>query len=302
MTSESRSILALVLQHVEGVGRVASRKLLASFNSIDDLVACPLEQIIVRLKGIGGAAAIAAKLHDETYLAELTASAGAELKELDRRRIRLLSSGGTDWPEALSALPNRFAPSLLYTFGGLELLARKSVAFVSDKRLEDAHFDHVQRLAKRLLREGIPITIGLGSGVDVVLAKLAVDTGSQPGLGICVAGEGLARISTAVRPVVAQVERLGGVLVSSFEMGHGPFDHDYNERILVQAALSTAVVVCAPIPLDDGDGQDSPIGQLISWCHEQRKPVFSIGPGTGRSDVHPLLTEGDDEWVLAALN
>ncbi len=295
-----RTLLALCLQQIDGLGRVGIRRLLDSFRSLEELASCPLEQIIVRLKGIANASAIAARLHDQEETSVWADRAKVELDELLRRNVKPLTSGCPEWPDSLSKLPNRFAPAIVYCYGATSLLTASSVAFVSEAEIGDEAFGHLQRLASAILSRQIAVISGVESGVDVVLAKLSVDSDVRVGRSICVANTGLAKIPSRIRPIVSQVARNGGVLVSSFAMAHGPFSHDSLERTLIQSALGTVVVLCGDIP-DPDEASSHPFNQVARYCHDVKKPVFSIGGHSQRTDIHPLRSESDDEWVIASV-
>src|SRR5690606_30639695 len=108
-----------------------------------------------------------------------------------------------------------------------------------------------------------------------------------------VAACGMARLQPAFRPAVSAAVRGGGLFVSPFAMEHGPFEHDDQDRLLVQTAVAQAVVFVDPRP-------ETPEAAAMAWALEAGMPVFGLAPGALPERVHALRTDVDVDWVAAA--
>jgi hypothetical protein len=106
----------------------------------------------------------------------------------------------------------------------------------------------------------------------------------------------MTRIPPPMRPVISATVKAGGLLLSPFAMDHGPFEHDDKERALVLAALAQTCVFFEPVP-------DTPEWRAMTWAVEAGRPVFGAA-AEGHplpAPVHPLHSEVDFDWVLAAV-
>ncbi len=283
---------AHALLSMEGVGRVTAGRLLRHFATYDTLLRYPREQVLTRLKGLPNAADLVARLLDREGMAPVLTAAAQAVRTLREKGIHVFSAGAPGWPEALEALPRSLRPVLLYGFGSTQVFARSRVALLARPPFSDAAFDRAQDLVRTLTLQGVSLVTGVASGFDTVVHKVA---GDAPAPALLVAHSGLARIPTPMRAVATRVVRRGGLLLSSFPMDRGPYEHDDRERALVQAALCGACVFLEPRP-------DTPEMQALEWALEAGRSVFGIAaPQHALPDrVHRLEGAVDFEWVLAA--
>lgn len=289
-------LFALTLSRTEGVGRVTAGRLLAHFPTYDALLAYPREQVLTRLKGIPGGAAIVARLFDdEAFRAEMQASE-AILKTLAERRVAVMTPRDAAWPRGLDDLPPARRPFLLYAFGNAAALEAPLAAFLAAHPLAEDGFERAQDLARFLAGHHICPATAAASGFDVVVNKIARDTPGTPAP-VLVAGCGMARLQPPLRPVVSTAVRSGGLFLSPFPMEHGPFPHDEHDRALLQAALTRVSVFVTPAP-------DTPEWHAMRWALDAGRAVFAFAnpaqPLPPR--VHVLASPVDYEWVLAAVH
>ncbi|MDX1439214.1 MAG: DNA-processing protein DprA [Rubricoccaceae bacterium] len=297
--SASRPIdpaFALALLSLEGVGRVTAHKIMERFPNYDDLLACPHEQVLLRIKGTPRADQLVRKLFDVDVLVPAIEHQHAIIRNMDERNISLLTSGHPSWPSQLDVLPRSDRPVVLYAFGHPSILAANSVALFGSEGISASAFEVAQTLASKLIKEGITLCTAARTGFDAVLHRLCAD-GSHPC--IMVAHCGLARIDHRARASVAQAVKAGGVLISSFPMSHGPFDHDDTERALLQAVLGGPAAFFDP-------QKHSPESTAMQWAIHAKKPVFGLSTETGNTaeslpdHVHVLKRPVDYDWVIAA--
>lgn len=290
----SAHLLALALLSTDGIGRVTAGRLLREVESYDELLRFPREQILTRLRGVPNASLLVEHLLDEPAMRERLAKAAGTIAGLGQRGVSLVTRRDPEWPGGLDALPRGSRPVVLYTYGTRRLLVQPLVAFLARAPLDGEAFERAQALVRHLAGLGIGVATGAASGFDVVAHKLtAMGLVRQPSA--LVASAGLSRIPPNMRPTVSLAVRAGGLVLSAFDMDHGPYEHDDRERALVQAALSSAVVAVDPRP-------ETPEWEALSWALEAKRPVFAIPGETADlpERVHPVSSDVDFEWVAAA--
>lgn len=294
MGASASARLVLALLRMEGVGRVTAGRLAAHFASYADLRRYPREQVLARIKGAPRAADLVGRLMDPAEMQPHLDAADAQLQQLARQRVRLLTPSDAGWPGRLEALPRAQRPVLLYVYGDAAALRLPSVALFARPPLRDDAFEQAQHLARHLKTHHLPPVTSAAHGFDIVITKImATGASSAPSVLVCAAGMGV--LPPSMRPTASLAARSGGALLSPFPMQHGPYDHDDKERSLLQAALSRACVFVEPHP-------QSPEWLALTWALEAGRPVFGIpAPDTPLPDrVHPLNSPVDFDWVVAA--
>ena len=263
-----RAAFALALLSLDGVGRVTAHRVLAHFDGPAALRSTPREQVLLRIKGAPRAEALAAALQahalgDAVVRAQASADADAA------RGISTLAPGGDAWPAGLDALPPPQRPVVLRAYGPVGALGAPLVSILAVAPLAAEAFEGAERLVGAAAARGVAPVLGAETGVDLALLKRALGGGVRP---VVVAGAGLARVERSMRPALSQLTRAGGLLVSPFEMAHGPFEHDLKERALVAAALGRTVCAVAPAA---GSAEDA----AAAWAAEARRPLVALAPG-----------------------
>jgi predicted Rossmann fold nucleotide-binding protein DprA/Smf involved in DNA uptake len=272
---------ALALLDVEGVGRATANRILGRFSSPEALAATPREQVLVRLKGTPAAAAVVERLL-APGLAVAVEKARERVQALASRRIVLLAPGHAHWPAGLASVAPAHRPVVLWTYGNTACLSGPTVAVLGPTPLPPDEYEAAQALTRRLIAEAIVPVLGLRPGFDVALHRMAAAAGRPA---VAVAPCGLARVDGSVRPGATAVVRAAGLLLSSFPMEHGPFDHDDVERALVQAAISRVTAAFAPAP-------GSPEGRALVWAAANGRPAFHAGEAPPGAEVSHRI--GDD--------
>jgi predicted Rossmann fold nucleotide-binding protein DprA/Smf involved in DNA uptake len=257
---------ALALLEIEGVGRATANRILARFSSPEELAATPREQVLVRLKGTPAAAAVVQRLL-EPGLRDGVATWRKRVEALASRRVIVVAPGHPHWPAGLDALAPAHRPVVMWAYGNTACLTGPTVAVLGPTPLPHHEYELAQALTRRLLAEAIVPVVGLRPGFDVALHRMAAAAGRPLA---AVAPCGLARVDGSVRSSATSVVRAGGLLVSSFPMDHGPFEHDEVERGVVQAAI--ARVTCAFAPAAGG-----PEGRALVWAAANGRPAFVAG-------------------------
>ncbi len=286
MNESSAYILALL--RIQGVGRVAAGRLAASFPNVDTLLACPREQVLLRLKGIPGKGRIAAYI--EEALPKQLPEARAALEALAQKNVHVSTMLDSDWPAGIADVPRSHRPVMLYLFGKRITLSKPWVAFVAAPPLSDTSFELAQKTIRMLADAGVVPATGAASGFDVVAHKLCNDA-DPPRPAAMVVPSGLGKLPRELRPVATATVRTGGILVSAFPMEHGPFAHDTDESAFVQTALSRAIV-CVD--------QDRTAMPALRWALDAGRPVFSIGTTPDDTRIHRLTSDLDLEWLMVA--
>ncbi len=272
---------ALALRSMDGVGRVTAARVLARFATYADLRRYGREQVLYRLKGAPSAAALVEALFDEAAMQARLDAAQHELAALHGRGVHVVTPADADWPRALDALPRAQRPFLLFGYGNRQALAAPGIAFFGRPGLAPDAFERAQATARHAAARGVAVLAGIQNGFDVAIHKV-----SAGGPAVLVAACGLARVAAPLRPVAAQRVRAGGLLLSPFEMNHGPFDHDDRERARLMAALARAVVFFNA-PLDDAEGAALDAARTLGI------PLFAADASLARREGMTLLDDSD---------
>lgn len=281
---------ALALLALDGVGRVTAHRIVERFPTPEALRATPREQVLLRLKGAPNAEATVDALLSPEALDPLLDQARAQVDALAAKGLHVLAPGDAAWPARLDRLPRSSRPLVVYAYGRLDALRRPAVAVLARAPIEAGPFEAAQALARALAGRGVGVVVGAAHGVDVALQKVAAGAGTPP---VAVVGAGLARLEPSVRPAATVLVRAGGLLLSPFPMGHGPFDHDDRERALVQAALGGAVCAVAP-------GAGTPEDRAAAWAAEAGLPLALVPPAPPDADWSAAARVAPEADALAA--
>ena len=259
---------ALALLSLDGVGRVTAHRILERFPTLDALRATPREQVLLRLKGAPHAERTVDALLTPGALAPALDRARARIEALQAKRVHVLAPGDAAWPAGLADLPRDARPAVLYAFGDLATLEARRLSFLTHAPVDGPVFETTQALARDAFARGVGPVLGARHGVDLALQKLALAAEVAV---VAVVGSGLARLDRSMRPGATALTRAGGLLLSPFSMGHGPFDHDDRERALVQAALGSAVCAASPPP-------GSSEARAAAWAASAGRPLAVVPP------------------------
>lgn len=285
----------MALLDLQGVGWVTAHKITERFPTYESLLACPHEQILIRIKGTANAESLVKKLRDKESFGSAVDRTKSLIKGMKDKNMAVLASGHPNWPTHLDKLDRPIRPVVLHTFGDTAALKRSGAAMFGLDELDADAFESAQLLADRLIEADIPLVSAARTGFDTILHKRTT-AANRPC--IMVARCGLAKIDKQARASVASAVQSGGVLVSPFAMTHGPFDHDDTERAILQSALAGPSVFFGATP-------HTPEFHAMQWAVEQNKPVFahiSVKEYTELplQHIHVIERSVDYDWVIAA--
>ena len=285
---DKAAAFALALQSMNGVGRVTAARLLHAFPAYEALAGYPREQVLLRIKRTPNAGAIAKALFDRAAMESLLCAASEEIDALLSRGIRVMSAHSECWPVALDELPPARRPLLMYAYGRTEVLATSKFVSVSCEDAEAANL--VGRLLKRISRLGYGAVLGLsGSPLPVP---------PQDGPTVLVLPMGLGKAPASVRPVMLEIVRRGGLLLSPFAMQHGVYRHDEREASLVMAALARVCVLVR------GASASSPALSAAAWAQGAGRTVCALETDAAilPQNVRIMASGADLDTLLTGLD
>ncbi len=281
----------LLLESMDGVGRVSTRKILQHFSRLEEVARFPREQALNQLKGVPSAAKLVDRLRDKGAMEASTADIEKRIFAWTQRKIVIGTFLDEGWPDRLNDLPNPHRPNAIFSYGAVEDLNRPSAAIIARGAIEEGPFEAAQKLVKLLVSRDVWVSVGITTGFDVVAIKLSLGGDLAP---MIVASCGLARVEAGMRSHAGKVVKSGGLMTSSLPMDHGPFEHDAREGYLVQTALAKAAVFVDPMP-------ESFEWAALEWALSSGMSVFAISERSLPERVHLIEDAIDMEWVVAAI-
>lgn len=162
--------------------------------------------------------------------------ARAEMVAGARAGARLLRPGDSDWPAALTDLPD--SPPLLWVRGNTALLARPMIALVGARNASSLGLRMARTLAADLSQAGYVIVSGLARGIDA-----AAHTAALPGGTAAVMAGGVDVIYPVDNLTLAGEIAAHGVIVSEQPIGLEPQSRHFPVRNRIVSGLSRAVIV-----------------------------------------------------------
>lgn len=196
------------------------------------------------------------------------ASRDEVLREIDAARdmgVRFTATGDPDYPPLLREIPD--APPVLAVRGVASMARRDGVALVGSRNASAAGLAFAERLARSLAREDFVCVSGLARGIDAVVHRATLETGT-----IAVLAGGQARPYPAEHEkLVAQIAEQG-LLVSEMPLEWEPRGRDFPRRNRIISGLSRATIVVEAARRS---------GSLITarFANEQGREVFAA-PGS----------------------
>lgn len=229
MPGESRAAyVALAL--TPGIGAARLTTLLRVFHTPDGALTAPFA-FLCTLPGISRAAA--------TAICSTRAADGARvLEELERLGGGCLLPGDAKFPACLAAIPD--PPTLLFTLGNLELLAKPAVAMVGSRDHSDYGAEVAAMVAGRAARAGLVVVSGMARGLDAVAHVAALDA---RGGTIGVLGNGLGVIYPAANRALYEQVSDQGLLLTEFPPGERPRVGSFPRRNRLISGLARVTVV-----------------------------------------------------------
>lgn len=264
----------LVLHHTPSVGAVTYRKLLAQFESPQQLLQSSLSTL--RSSGLLRAPALEFIAKGEAHW---EASIEKDLRWLEEPHSHLLTFDDERYPPLLKEISD--PPPLLYVKGEVDRLSFPQVAMVGSRNPDTQGRETARDFARRLARAGVTITSGMALGVDTESHQGALEEGGT----VAVVGTGLDRVYPAKNRALAHQIVEGGAMISEFPVGTEPHPSNFpkRNRIISGLSLGTLVVQAA-----------KKSGSLITarLAMEQGREVFAI-PGS----IHNPLARGNHQLI-----
>lgn len=205
------------------------------------------------------------------------------LDELDGRGIRLVSYGGTGYPERLGDL--KFPPPVLWLQGPGDLPGEGTVTVVGTRKATGYGRRMARDMGAGLAAAGLTVVSGMAAGVDGAAHRGALEAG---GATVGVLGSGLDHEYPASHRGLYRRMRAEGLLASEHPPEEPPQGAWFPRRNRILAALAGAVVVVqagkpsgalitADLALD--------LGRTVLAVPGPVGPAASVG-------VHGLLRDG----------
>lgn len=250
----------------------------------------PYEQAYIRLKGVANRENLIRKLKDRAFFEPELAAAYDRVSRLFNMQVELFSWDTPTWPVRLEMLEGSPKPNILYGYGNVALLNQPLIGLFGRPNLESHHFELAQDVVRFLLQENLVLMAGLQTGFDTVVHKICSTSGHPS---VMWASSGLSRVNNNIRSQAMASVRQGGLMVSSFPMQHGPYEHDEFERAKLVAATANVCLFTQP-------EAHTPEYHALELAVQLKKPVFGIMQQQIQG-VHPLASVDDFPWIKAAL-
>ncbi|MDP4803329.1 MAG: DNA-processing protein DprA [Candidatus Nanopelagicales bacterium] len=165
----------------------------------------------------------------------------AELSQVEKRNMRIVTRGDAEWPTQLEDLGER-VPRALWIDGSanVRLAAATSVAIVGARACTRYGAEAAYEIASRLTTDGVRVMSGGAFGIDAAAHRGALGAG---GITLCVLACGVdvpyPRSHDALLLQIAQQ----GALVSESPLGSGVRRQRFLSRNRIIAALTRATIV-----------------------------------------------------------
>ena len=268
----------VALNLLPSTGPILQRRALARFHDPAEIAHRLSPNGWLTLPGIGPSAV------NEILAARkgLRSRAEREVKQCERRGIRLITADDDHYPAALAELSD--APVLLYLRGSLpERIVR--VAVVGSRRATAYGRRIATGLGSSLAARGIEVVSGGARGIDTLAHRGALETGGRT---TAVLGSGLLRPYPIENEEMFEKIAERGAVLSEFPLDTRPRPENFPRRNRLISGLATAVVVVEAAPRS---------GSLITVGHalEQGREVLAV-PGPVSSEqsqgCHRLIQQG----------
>lgn len=273
---EDALLAELRLSLAPGIGPLLRKALLERFHTAQRVFSASRDS----LQSVPGIGPKLARAILESVSPE---AAQAELDLCRTHAVRLLLAGATDYPRALTTLPD--APALLYCRGDVLERDHAAVAIVGSRHATQYGRIQAERFAAGLARAGLTVVSGLARGVDAAAHRGALEAGGRT---IAVLGSGVLEIYPPEHKELAEQVASQGAVLSESHLHAKPLSGAFPQRNRLISGLSLGVLVIEA---------SARSGALITARHagEQGRDVFAL-PGRVDSRMsqgcHALLRDG----------
>jgi DNA processing protein len=222
----------IALNMLPKIGPVRVRRLMDHFGAAGKVLAQSQDKLMA-VQGIG--AETAGIISDWENRIDLA----AELSEVDRRGLSILTLEDQEYPEALRQSYD--PPLALYVWGELSPRDCHALAIVGSRKTSHYGIQTARQFGFQLATSGFTIVSGLARGIDTHAHEGAV---AANGRTIAVIGSGLGQVYPPENMALAEKIASGyGAVVSEFPLNTSPSKKTFPMRNRIVAAWSRAVVV-----------------------------------------------------------
>jgi DNA processing protein len=226
--------------------------------------------------------------HRPEKRAQVVPKAAAAIARAAKGAVMAVPWSSAAYPPLLATIFD--PPPVLWIRGGVDMLARLSVAIVGSRAGSPYALAVAERLAADLSSRGVTVVSGLARGVDSAAHRGALDVSTSLTAGgtVAVLGSGADVIYPAEHRSLADQIAARGAIVSELVPGTPPQQIFFPRRNRIISGLAQAVVV-----IEAGEKSGSLITARAAL--EQGRDVLAV-PGnvlTGRNrGAHALLKDG----------
>lgn len=250
---------AIGFSHVTGIGRVKLSLLQSYFGDLEKAWHASADAL--------KAAGLDARATETLLSTRATLSLDAELENLERYNVNVVSIDHPDYPPRLREIYDY--PPLLYVRGKLVAEDECAVGVVGTRRPSVYGKQVAEELTTDLARRGITIISGLAAGVDSIAHRAALQAGGRT---IAVAGCGLDIVYPSSHVALARQIMAQGALVSEFPLGTKPKAEHFPQRNRIISGMSLGIVVVEA-------GERSGALLTANRALEQNREIFAV-PGS----------------------
>ncbi len=242
-----------------GIGRVKISQLLEHFTT--------LEQAWKASTGELRKAGLDSKSADTVVNLRPRISLDAEMVNLKRYKVKVLTSGSATYPQRLKEIYDY--PPVLYVRGNPLPEDETCLAVVGTRRATVYGRQVTEEIVSDLARNKVTIVSGLAKGIDSIAHRAALEAGGRT---IAVFACGLDIVYPAENANLAREIMEHGALISEYPLGIRPKADNFPRRNRIMSGLSLGVLVVEA-------GESS--GALITanQALEQNRDVFAV-PGS----------------------
>jgi len=229
MDSSTRSLAALRMALVRGLGLRSSAALLCHFKTPEAV----LDSSVPQLEAHG----IPPDVAGDLFSPRSAERAEEEWARAERLSIRIVDILHPDYPPLLREIFD--PPIVLYLKGKAWNPGLPQVAMVGTRRPTGYGLNCAERLAEDLSSRGLAITSGLARGIDAAAHRGAVRGGAT----FAVFGCGLDTIYPRENRKLAEILEEKGALLSEFPLGTPPSPENFPIRNRIIAGMALGVIV-----------------------------------------------------------
>ena len=218
---------------IPGVGAAGIRKLVTKCGS--------LRSLFEDTDALEDGNAIPSRIADAIRANSLINKAKAQIEICQNRNIGILHILDHNYPRRLAQCDG--APTLLYTFGNVNLDSSRTIGIVGTRSCDSDGRNNIFALIEKLKADNINVIVisGLALGADTYAHQAAVQYGLQT---VAVLGHGLNMIYPAEnRKLAGDIVHSGGALITEYYYGQPVNKINFPRRNRIIAGLCDALIV-----------------------------------------------------------